>query len=344
MIKSKTIAVLVATVIALSASAAWAQNPAPQSSPPTQQPRFEIPGDVVERKVDIWSEGTRMTGRVYTPKAARPTEKLPTILLASGWGGAAIGLARNAVPFAQAGYMAVTFDYRGWGESDSRVVLTKPVPADKVGNRFTAEVQEVREVVEPINFALDWQNALHWLRGEPQCDPDRIGLWGTSFSGGLVAYVAARDQRVKAIYSQVGAFDGRPWANDDAKLRDELTKRAHGELELPAPRARYTYEAGGGKGGLNGWPNAAQFHDYAPIEEIKRLGNIAMLIVTAENEELFDDKQHGQKAYATHVGPDKKLVIIPGITHYGIYSGAAAEQGRKLSLEWFDKYVKNAKK
>ncbi len=43
----------------------------------------------------------------------------------------------------------------------------------------------MREVVDPLDMVIDWQNAIAWMAGEPQCDPDRIGLWGSSLSGGL---------------------------------------------------------------------------------------------------------------------------------------------------------------
>jgi dipeptidyl aminopeptidase/acylaminoacyl peptidase len=37
-------------------------------------------------------------------------------------------------------------------------------------------------------------------------------------------------------------------------------------------------------------------------------------------------------------GP-KKLVTIPGITHYGIYR-EAREQATKLAIAWFDEHLK----
>src|SRR5258708_2830244 len=77
------------------------------------------------------------------------------------------------------------------------------------GAPFTAEVKEVREVVDPLDQTTDLMNAIHWVVGEPQCDTARIGLWGSSYSGGHVAYAAARDPRVKAIVCQVAAFDSR---------------------------------------------------------------------------------------------------------------------------------------
>ena len=162
---------------------------------------FTPPDDLEFRRANIFSEGTRMSAEVFSMKSIAG-KALPTVLMAHGWGGTAAQLRTVAIDFAHAGYFVVTFDYRGWGESDSRLILTGPAPKEKTNNRFTAEVQEVREVVDPLDMCTDWLNAMHWLQGEPQCNKDRIGIWGSSYSGGHVVYVAARDPRVKALVSR----------------------------------------------------------------------------------------------------------------------------------------------
>ena len=200
-----------------------------------------------------------MAGEIFTPKSAGE-KKLPIIVMAHGWGGNMAGLRRDAAMFAQAGYFVLAFDYRGWGESDSRVILTSPEPAEHPGGKFTAEVAEVREVVDPLDMAIDWFNAIHFIAGEPQADMNRLGLWGSSFSGGLVVYVAERDARVKAIHSQVGALDGRTLfavPAEKAKAYDESTRRARGELGYPAPGAKEI-------GNLRGAPIRSKFFLYAP--------------------------------------------------------------------------------
>ena len=149
-----------------------------------------------------------MNAEVYSLKSLEG-KRLPTIVLCHGWGGVARDLRPEGIAFARAGYLAVAIDYRGWGQSDARLILTGPSPSDKPNRRFTAEVQEVREVVDPIDQTTDLQNAIHWVAGDPQCDPAHIGLWGSSYSGGHVVYAAARDQRVKATVSQVPALDSR---------------------------------------------------------------------------------------------------------------------------------------
>ena len=293
-----------------------------------QRPPFTPPENIDYRKAGIISEGTRMAAEWFALKSLAG-QALPTILMAHGWGGTAAQLRTVGLDFARAGYFVVTFDYRGWGESDSRLVLTGPAPAEKKANRFSAEVQEVREVVDPLDMTTDWLNALHWLQGEPQCDKARIGLWGTSYSGGHVVYVAARDPRVKVIVSQVGSLDSRFL---EPKLGfEEGTKRARGEIGYPPPRARTV-------GNLSGAPVREKLLLYAPVEDVEKAPNCAMLFIIAEKEELFDNKDHAIKAHDRAKGP-KKLITIPGITHYGIYTTARAEATRH-ALEWFDQYLK----
>lgn len=311
-------------------------------------PPFEMPADVEVRKADIYSEGTRMEASVFTAKGSAG-KKLPVILMAHGWGGVAASLVREASLFAQAGYFVVTFDYRGWGKSDSRVILTGRPPAEKSNYRYTAEVQELREIVDPLEMIVDWQNAIHWVVGEPQADAERIGLWGSSLSGGLVVAVAARDHRVKAVHGQVPALDGR-WAlasgeqeakdyvttpDSQAQTYREATRRARGELGYPTPGAKAV-------GNLVGAPIRFKFGNYIPVEEIIWAPDCAIQLILGGKEELFDNRLNGIKALERHKGP-KNLVTIPDIDHYGIYYVLEARnQSNKLAIAWFDRYVKGA--
>jgi hypothetical protein len=295
---------------------------------------FKPPEDIAFRKATIVSEGTRMAAEVYAP--AKPaSEKLPTIVMAHGWGGVAANLRPDAVAFARAGYLVVIFDYRGWGASDSRVVLTARQPPHTKDQKFSAEVFEVREVVDPIDQTTDLANAVSWVHGEPQCDQEKIGLWGSSYSGGHVIYVAARDPRVKATVSQVPALDSRPMVTigpERDKTFAEATARTHGDLGYPPPGARVI-------GNLRGAPLREKLMQYAPVDEVARAEQCATLFVLAENEELFDNREHGILAHERARGP-KKLVVIPKITHYGVYL-QARKQAQQLAIDWYDEHLKN---
>ena len=296
-------------LLTLVSAAAFAQAP------------YTAPPDLEYRKADMWSEGTRMSAEVFALKSGAG-KKLPAILMAHGWGGVKASLRPDAVEFARAGFLVVTFDYRGWGESDSRKAF------------FQGQPQDVREVVDPLDFGADWLNAIHWAAGEPQCDMSRLGLWGSSFSGGLVVWAAERDPRVKALHSQVAGMDAGWVVRTEAARRAtylEATRRARGEIGYPPPGATTI-------GKLKGAPILARFIGYTPIEDIERAPNCAMQFVVAGKEELVNNRENGIKAYERARGP-KNLVTIPNITHYGIYT-EARERAQKLAIEWFDQHLK----
>jgi dienelactone hydrolase len=294
---------------------------------------FKPPEAIAYRTANIMSEGVRLTGELFSLKELAG-KQLPTVILCHGWGGTAALLRQQALDFARAGYLAITFDYRGWGASDARVILTGPAPAKKDGNRFTAEVKEVREVVDPFDQTADIFNVIHWAVGEPQVDKKRLGLWGTSYAGGHVVYVAARDPRVKCVVSQVAALDSRWVGAGDEQLQKtytEATRRARGEIGYPAPRARVI-------GNLQGAPIRDKLLRYAPVEDVTKIKDCAMLFIVAEKEELFRNEDNAKLAYDRAREP-KKYVVLPNIAHYGVYR-EAREQATKHAIEWYDQHLK----
>ena len=299
--------------------------------PSAAQPSWTAPEGIDWRTGTIHSEGTRLAAEIFS-LGSNAGERLPCILMAHGWGGTVRGLRRDAVAFARAGFLAVAFDYRGWGNSDPRVILAEPAP-DGDSARFEAEVIAIREVVDPVEQSRDWLNALHWLQSEPMCDTARIGVWGSSYSGGHVLHAAAHDKRVKAIFSQVGGMDSRfVVAGEAARERtlDEATLRARGELPYPAPGAVEV-------GALRGAPIRDKLMHYAPVELARQASHAALMFVIAENEELFDNRDHAIKAHESATGV-KRLVTLPGIKHYGIYR-EAREKAQQLAIEWFREHL-----
>lgn len=295
----------------------------------------QIPDTIDYRKANIISEGTRIHADVYSLKSLAG-KQLPTIIQAHGWGGTAANFRFDSLELAKAGYLVIAFDYRGWGLSDGRLVLVKP-PEKKDGAIFTAEVKELREYVDPVEQCDDWFNVIHWAMGEPMVDKNRIGLRGSSYSGGHVFYVAARDPRVKAFVSQVGSFDSRWVGATEAELKttyDEATKRTRGEIGYPAPRAKII-------GNLQGGPIREKMLHWSPLEEASKIKNCAGLFIVAEAEELFDNKDHAKIAFDRMTGV-KKYVNIPKIKHYGIYYEARNE-AMKLAIDWFDQHLKGTK-
>jgi len=283
------------------------------------------------RPVNIWSDGTRLSGDLFYPKGWRSGVKLPAIILCHGWGGLRSHLNKDYAPlYAKAGYAVLTFDYRGWGDSDSRLVIKDKMPKPDSNGQVTVRAQAIRELVDPRDQVEDIINCIHFMRGEPMVDPDRIGLWGTSNGGRHVVYVAEHNQRVKCIVAQVGAYHSR-WVSKQ-KAEKQGIDRARGEID-PVPQGVDQVPS------LKGTPYLSRMADYHPIDFVERL-KIPVLIIDVENDELIKIKEHGQGLY--ELIKDKvpaKYEVIPGITHFEIYSKGRM-QAVKLAIDWYDEYLK----
>jgi fermentation-respiration switch protein FrsA (DUF1100 family) len=111
----------------------------------------------------------------------------PCVVMGHGFGATRdAGLLPFAERFAAAGADVLVFDYRGYGTSDG-------TPRQNVWHSRHRE---------------DYHAAIAHARGLPGVDPDRIVLWGSSYSGGHVVPVAAKDGQVAAVISQGAAMDG----------------------------------------------------------------------------------------------------------------------------------------
>lgn len=278
-------------------------------------------------KVSILSNGTRISATVYTPQFDDATRKLPAIAMAHGWGGKSAHLARYASKFAAAGFMVVSFDYRGWGNSDSRLVQVRSV------DDGSYELVEYKGVVDPIDQSEDYFSVINWLSTHPQVDVEKIGLWGTSWSGGTVVYVAARDPRVRVIVSQVSPIGWpddlrRQWKQQWLQIGGERTRGIRG---YPAP---FKKEIGNLTGGMI-WERLALFN---PRDDVSLLKGCASLFLVAENEELFDNDQTALVAYKRAPSP-KEYIVIPGANHYSIYDGESLTIAIREAISWFAEHL-----
>ncbi len=138
-------------------------------------------------KVSFNSGGTALTGYLYRP--ANATGPLPSVVMGTGFGGTqdTPAFTANAKDFASAGFTVLTFDYRGFGESEG----------------------EPRQVVRIQDQLADFHAAVAFARSQPGIDPERIAIWGTSLGGGHVVSIAAQDARIAAAVAQI-PFNGFP--------------------------------------------------------------------------------------------------------------------------------------
>ena len=286
--------------------------------------------EIGSRQVNIWSDYTRLSADLFYPKGARAGDNLPAIILCPGWGGLRAHLSRDFAPvFARAGYVVLTFDYRGWGGSDSRLIIAGPAPKPDENGELTVRPRTVREIVDRRDQIEDIVSAINFISGEPMVDPDRIGLWGSSFGGGNVVIVSAQDSRVKAIVIQVAPLHYR-WIPIENVKRQAIA-RARGEIDqLPPDTDRMK--------GRKGIPNYVRMAASHPIDFADRL-NIPVLIIDAENEELVKTNEHGKALHGLLKNRvPVRYEVLPG-THFEIYT-KSREPATRMAIEWFDQHLK----
>jgi pimeloyl-ACP methyl ester carboxylesterase len=144
---------------------------------------------VTHTEITVLSHGvTCAAWHVKATSDDRATEAgRPCVVMAHGFGGTRdSGLVEYAEQFARAGYDSFVFDYRGWGSSEG-------TPRQDVA--YKRQRQDYRAALE----------AARRLRG---VDPDRIVLWGTSYSSGHAIAMAAQGADAAAIICMNPAVDG----------------------------------------------------------------------------------------------------------------------------------------
>ena len=130
------------------------------------------------------SHGERCAAWLYRPEGGGDA---PCVVMAHGFTGTREdGLVGYAETFAAAGFAVLLFDYRYFGDSTG-------------APRQLLDIRAQRD---------DYVAAIAYARGLDGIDPDRIALWGSSFSGGHVMWLAQRDARIAAVIAQAPFTDG----------------------------------------------------------------------------------------------------------------------------------------
>ena len=138
-------------------------------------------------EVRIPSHGEQLAGYLYRPEPAGAP--VPCVVMAHGFSATRDdGLPGYAEAFRDAGFAVLLFDYRHFGASTG----------------------QPRQLLDIARQQDDYRAAVAWARHAEGIDPDRIVLWGSSFSGGHVVSVAAGDPRIAAVIAQAPYTDSLP--------------------------------------------------------------------------------------------------------------------------------------
>jgi pimeloyl-ACP methyl ester carboxylesterase len=135
--------------------------------------------------VSIPSEGETLAAWLYRPE--QPAGPVPCVVMAHGFSATRHeGLAPYAEVFADAGMAVLVFDYRYFGDSTG----------------------EPRQLLDIGAQRADYRAVIAYARRLEGVDPDRVALWGSSFSGGHVMALAQEDPAIAAVVAQAPFTDG----------------------------------------------------------------------------------------------------------------------------------------
>lgn len=141
---------------------------------------------MLREEVLFASGGEQCAASLFRP-ASPAAGEAPCVVMASGLSCVRDqGLAPFAERFAAAGMVALTFDYRHFGDSGG----------------------EPRSLMSAARQRDDWRAALAFARSLPEVDRNRIAVWGFSLGGGHVQSLALTDPGIAAAICVAPVIDG----------------------------------------------------------------------------------------------------------------------------------------
>jgi uncharacterized protein len=300
-------------------------------------------GDGVTVKDAVYfSEGIACYAKIFFPKGFDPKAKpgIPAVVLGQGYAGSHVSIEKYANRFAAKGLVAMAIDYRGWGFSEGFPELAAPVIGggiERDNTRFTYKTTLVRikrTKLIPQEQQQDYRNAISYIQGEPGVDYQRIGVWGSSLAGGNATAVAGQDARVKAVSVQVPAIagpatiPGRMHLN--GAMREDAIKRAR-------EGQGHEYVTG-----FSRYFAVDQYEQYEAFQE-NYVGywstkiDVPYQAVAAEKDQLIPID--GIRAAMERIPGPHNLIVVPGISHFEMYSHEPFEISANAAADWFVKYL-----
>ncbi len=292
----------------------------------------------MRRDIEFEAEDATLRGWLYVPGgAAGPA---PVVIMAHGFTAVKEQyLDRYAEVFAAAGLAALVFDNRNFGASSG----------------------EPRQEIDPVRQVRDYRHAITFARTVPELDRDRVGAWGTSYSGGHVLVLGAIDRRVRCVVSQVPMISG-PVASL-RRTRPDLVASLHASFDadrdarfagmppetLPVvadnpatpcalPGAEPWEFFTGTRSFAPEWRNevtlrsAEMSREYEPGAWVPRISPTPLLMVVATHDALVPTDL-ALDAFNRALEP-KQLVLVKG-GHFDPYTGAGFAASSTAARDWF---------
>ncbi|WP_422745446.1 alpha/beta hydrolase [Mycobacterium sp. WMMD1722] len=294
----------------------------------------------MRREVEFEVEdGTVLSGYFHAP-ADGPG---PLIVMAHGFSGVKEQIDHYAACFAAGGFAVLVYDHRGFGTSEGLPRLE----------------------VDPLRQLADWRDAITFAAAGPDVQPGvPVGVWGSSFAGGLAMVLAADDDRVGCVVAQIPNVSGHRTGPElfDSDQRDRLAalfgadRRARLDGAEPARIAVFATEPGepcalpptvspryisAVTALAPTWVNEVTLRSvehmltFEPAGWVPHVSPTPLLMIVGADDTVTP--AHLQQEIF-HAAPEpKRLVIHPG-GHFDTYS-EHFEQTSRAALDWFTTHL-----
>lgn len=305
---------------------AWrSRTPVPAPDRPS---RF----DFSKVDADFESDGVRCAGWLYRPSGVSNPH---VVVMAPGFAAErTFALPTIAERFAEAGYAAFLFDYRGFGDSEGRS----------------------RQLVSVDRQLADWRAALDHVRRLDGVAGRRPVLWGASLAGGHVLRLAA-EERPAAVVAVAPMVDGRALARTRslrtlarggvAAVRDRLGSLVGRPYTVPVvgdPDEFAALTVPGAKSAVLGmvpddsaWRNAVPARSllsvlrYRPIRHLDDV-SCPTLVLAAGDDAVVPPASVERAAAAL---PESTYVRMP-VGHFDVYGGRTGRAALRHQLAFLD--------
>jgi len=290
----------------------------------------------MKRPVEFYSEGCRIGADLVLPDTVAEGQRLPAVILCHGFSGIrSILLPPYAEELARSGFAALLFDYRGFGDSEGE-----------------------RGRLVPAEQRVDIRNAITFMQSLGEIDPERIGLWGTSFGGANAICTAAIDKRVKCLSVQITFGSGermvgagmtdeeknklratldKAWQRSVVRnkpmmlameqiLTDEDSKAFYAKTVAEQPEFKTKLPLTTIRESLEYCPEDAVGSVSVPIMFIGATDDIVCPVAEMH---ILHEKANDPKG----------LHIIEGARHYDVYEGEFFRQSCGKAVEWYKKHL-----
>jgi fermentation-respiration switch protein FrsA (DUF1100 family) len=272
-----------------------------------------------------------------------------------GWLYPAAGPGPHRAVAMSAGYAAVRGSLHGWGFPQAFAaagITTLLFDNPNLG----ASDGEPRQELDPLRQQRAYRDALTCLAARDDVDADRLGIWGTSYSGGHVLVVGAQDRRVKAVVSQAMTISGHgnslrrnspaEYAALAQRFAEDRLRRFRGEpptMVQAFAESSQSYRKAMEKSEEDraGWRNEVTlrslelYDEYEPAAFIDRISPRPLLMIVPTGD-VLTPAEDALAAYERARQP-KKLVVLPG-DHYTVYEEHFAVTSGE-AIAWFTAHL-----